>query len=134
MEAKLYLDGIFKFESGSPSSVRIIVPNPSNDTADMESLELVGLMTGDVTFSAQNTWGTVVNDLTNLQDLSSLMGSGDMVSWISASTMCWKGTSPLGISIEFFLINYAKNLNLENKLKTFVKLAAIARKNQETKT
>lgn len=124
--AKLFLDGIFTDGSNSPSSVRITIPNYNTRSA-VPDLMLVGLMTGDVTFSAQNSWGTVINDLTNLQDLSALMGSDSMFSWISASTMCWKGTSPLSIGIEFYLINYKKGLNLEENLKTLVKLAAIAK-------
>ena len=124
--AKLFLDGIFTDSSNSPSSVRITVPN-YNSRAAIPPLMLVGLMTNDVTFSAGNSWGTVINDLTNLQDLSALMGSDSMFSWISASTMCWKGTSPLSIGIEFYLINYKKGLNLEENLKILVKLAAIAK-------
>ena len=123
--AKLFLDGIFTDGSASPSSVRISVPNPHEESS-VPPLLLVGLMTGDVTFSAQNSWGTVINDLTNLQDLSSLMGSSSMFSWISASTMCWKGTSPLTIGIEFYLINYKKGLDLEENLNILVKLAALA--------
>lgn len=123
--AKLFLDGIFDGASASPSSVRITMPNYGGDGA-VPRINLVGLMTGDVSFTAQNSWGTVINDLSNLQDLASLAGESNMFSWISASTMCWKGTSPLSIGIEFFLINYRAGLDLENKLKTLVKLAALA--------
>lgn len=124
--AKLFLDGIFSNTSDSPSSLRITMPN-YNGRSDVPEIDLVGLMISDVSFSAQNSWGTVVNDLTNLQDLSALVGSDSMFSWISASTMCWKGTSPLSISIEFYLINYIKGLKLEEQLKTLVKLASVAK-------
>ena len=110
--AKLFLDGIFSKATNSPSSVGITFP-----VGDNQFEKLVGLMIGDITFSAQNKWGPVINDLTNLADFSALVGSQDLVSWISASTMCWKGTEPLSIGIEFYLINYAKNLDLERKLK-----------------
>ena len=110
--AKLFLDGVFTNASNSPSSVRITFPTGDN-TFD----SLVGLMIGDITFGAQNKWGPVINDISNLSDISTLAGSQDLFSWISASTMCWKGTEPLAISIEFYLINYAKNLGLEAKLK-----------------
>ena len=123
--ANTFLYGIFDIISDSPSSVKLTVPNPNPDT-NVPRLELVGLMTGDVTFSAGNTWGTVINDLSNLQDLSALMGSDSMFSWIGASTMCWKGTSPLSISIEFYLINYERGLLFEQDLRTLVKMAAVA--------
>lgn len=119
--AKLFLDGAFMNATNSPSAVRVTFM-----TAEDKIESIVGLMTGDVTFSAQNKWGPVINDISNLTDLSALVGSQDMFSWISASTMCWKGTEPLSISIEFYLINYKRGLNLEQKLKEFVKLASIA--------
>ena len=51
-----------------------------------------------------------------------------MFSWINASTMCWKGTSPLNIGVEFYLINYKRDgLGLEAKLKELIKLAAIGK-------
>ena len=124
--AKLFLDGIFGDDSNSPSSVRITVPNPNYDAkTEASNLTLVGLMTGDVTFSAQNSWGTIISDLTNLQDLGSLMAQSSLISWISASTMCWKGTSPLSIGIEFYLINYKKHLNLEYQLRLLTRMAAL---------
>jgi hypothetical protein len=56
-----------------------------------------------------------------------LLGSANQFSWISASTMCWKGTNPLGIGVDFYLINYSssKSAQLKKTLKNFVKLAAV---------
>lgn len=122
--AKLFLDGIFKWGSESPSSVKISMPYKSSKTT-LKKLELVGLTTGDPSFSAQNKWGTIINDISNLQDVASLIGSSSMFSWINASTMCWKGTSPLMMGIEFYLINYKKGLDLEEQLKILIKLAAL---------
>ena len=118
--AKLFLDGMFTSVSNSPSAVGITFP-----AGDYQYRKLVGLIIGDPTFSAQTKWGPVINDVSNLTDISALMGSPDLVSWISASTMCWKGTSPLSISIDFYLINYARGLNIESDLKDFVKLASL---------
>lgn len=127
--AKLFLDGIFTWGSNSPSSVKITMPfrSPKSSVNQLEPINLVGLMTGDPTFSAQNKWGTIINDISNLTDVSSLIGESSMFSWINASTMCWKGTSPLVMGIEFYLINYKRNLGLEKQLKTLVKLAALER-------
>lgn len=122
--AKLFLDGIFDGGNNSPSSVTITVPNPSKKNIG-GSVELTGLMVGDPTWGAANTWGTVISDITGLSDISSLVGSESMFSWINASTMCWKGTAPLNIGIEFYLINYKAGLDLERKLRSFVKLASL---------
>ena len=133
MTGKLFLDGIFSSEeqgNSSPSVVYITMPNPpSKDIGG--SVELTGLMVGDPTWGAANKWGTIINDISNLTDISSLIGSESMFSWISASTMCWKGTAPLSIGIEFYLINYKQNQvykngrTLEDNLRSFVKLASL---------
>lgn len=124
---KLFLDGIFNSDQNkndSPSTVYITIPNPSGKPSD-KLPNLAGLMIGDPTWGAANTWGTVINDISNLTDISSLVGSPSMFSWINASTMCWKGTAPLSIGIEFYLINYKKGLTLESDLRAFVKLASL---------
>lgn len=128
MVAKLFLDGIFNENYNSPSSVIITMPYPSGKAIDSPP-QLTGLMIGDPTWGAANTWGTVINDISNLSDISSLVGSESMFSWINASTMCWKGTAPLSLGIEFYLINYKKNQNpsLEKNLRSFVKLASLYR-------
>ena len=129
--SNLFLDGIFDFQgqgNDSPSAVFITIPNQSDKLSlSDESASLVGLMIGDPTWGAANSWGTIINDVSNLTDISSLIGSESMFSWINASTMCWKGTAPLNIGIEFYLINYKKDLDLESKLRSFVKLASLYR-------
>lgn len=115
--AKLFLDGIFSNNSDSPSSLKI-------EQSEV-GVSLVGLTTTEPSFSAQNKWGPIINDVSNLQDLASLVGQGNMLSWIGASTMCWKGTSPLSMGIEFYLINYKRGLDLEDNLRKLVRLAAL---------
>ena len=124
--AKLFLDGIFNNSSDSPSTITISVPVASGTSFVSSGVVLRGLIIGDPTWTAANKWGPILNDFSNLQDWASLLGMNNQFSWINASTMCWKGTSPLSINVEFYLINYAKGLNLKGKLNTFVKLAAVA--------
>ena len=124
---KLFLDGIFNTEGNgndSPSAVYITMPFSSGKPEDGAPI-LIGLMTGDPTWSASNKWGPIINDISNLSDISSLIGSDSMFTWINASTMCWKGTSPLSLSFDFYLINYSKGLEIEAKLRSFVKLASL---------
>lgn len=123
--ADLFLEGMFDSDSASPSRVQIIMPN-AGDNAELSSINMIGLMIGEPNFSAGNKWGTIINDLSNLADFSSMVGSSSMWSWIGASTMCWKGTAPLSVGIDFYLINYSKKLNLEKQLKILVKFAALA--------
>lgn len=118
--AELFLDGIYSNNNDSPNSIQIFFPSSQYDRLSMR-----GLIVGEFTFSAQNKWGPIISDLSNLQDFTSMMGSASMFSWIGASTMCWKGTNPLAISVEFYLINYQKGLNLEKNLQEFIKLASL---------
>ncbi len=120
--AKLYLDDLFNGYSNSPSSITIVYPKFDGVNWGV----LSGLMTGEPSFSAQNKWGPVINDISNLTDFTSIMGSDSLFSWISASTMCWKGTTPLSIGIEFYLINYKRGMGFKNKLKEFVSLASLS--------
>ena len=119
----LFLDGIFDGGLTTPSAVYITMPNCPSGSFYRDTM--VGLMVGDPSFGVANQWGTVISDLSNLQDWASLIGSQSQFSWINASTMCWKGTSPLNLSIEFYLINYSSGLGLEDKLAMLTKLAAI---------
>lgn len=122
--ANLYLDGVFDDKSASPSTVRITVPNPGVGGP----IDVKGLLIGDPMFSLQNKWGPIISDITNLTDFSSLWGTAGIFSWISASTNCWKGTSPISVAISFYLINYKRNgLNFESKLKSLAKLAAVGK-------
>ena len=125
--AKLFLDGIFKKngENDSPSAVYIYMPNAASSLTSAEVPYITGLMVGDPSWGGANQWGTILNDVSNLTDISSLIGQASMFTWINASTMCWKGTSPLSMSIEFYLINYKKGLGLEDKLRSLMKLASL---------
>ena len=116
-DSRLFLDGMFSNNCNSPSRVTINMVGGS--------LNLTGLMTGDPSFSAGTKWGTILNDLSNLAEFSSLIGSANVWSWIGASTMCWKGTNPLGVSFEFYLINYSPSQDLKTPLKQLVKLASL---------
>ena len=109
----LFLDGIYDEGRLSPSTV--VIRYPTVDGGSRPSMR--GLMTSEPTLSSKNKWGPILNDITNIQDVASLLGSSEMWSWIGASVMCWKGTEPIKTSIEFYLINYKKGLNLDKKIK-----------------
>ena len=123
----LFLDGIFDEGNISPSSVYIRYPVVGLSTRN----SINGLLISEPTMSSGNTWGPILNDVSNIQDIASLIGSPQMWSWIGASVMCWKGTSPLKTSIEFYLINYKPNLGLEQKLKELNYLTSLYDVNRE---
>ena len=125
----LFLDGIFNTDMITqlpPCAVRIYFPvakASGSKTAYYDKVQ--GLITNEVTVSSQVKWGTILNDVTSLQGVASLLGEAKMWTWIGASTMCWQGTEPLKTGIEFYLINYKRGLNLEGKLKNLNMLTAM---------
>lgn len=117
---KLFLDGIFDEANRSPSSVTMYFP-----VQNKKRMSITGLMTSETSISGSNKWGPILSDMTNIQDIASLLGESHMWSWIGASTMCWKGTDPIKTSIEFYLINYKEGLKLEEKLREANKLVSL---------
>ena len=117
----LFLDGLFNSTTTGkmpPSAVRIFFPVLDQRTGTTRRYENIqGLLTNDVTVSSQVKWGTILNDVSNLQAVASLLGNEKMWTWIGASTMCWYGTEPVKTGFEFYLINYRRGMNLEDKLK-----------------
>lgn len=124
--ANLFLDGIFKEYNTSPSSVLINVPTTRDPIHP--SVNVRGLIVGDPSFSVQNKWGPIINDISNLTDYSSAVGDASLFSWVSASTMCWKGTTPLILGFDFMVINYSSGVATSNRnnLGALVSLASLS--------
>lgn len=122
----LFLDGIYTDGNKAPSAVTIFYPvvNEQGKTADVRHT-LTGLIVSEPTVSSSNRWGPILNDVTNIQDVASLLGSENMWSWIGASVMCWKGTDPIKTSVDLYLINYKRGLNFQAKLKELNFLTAL---------
>ena len=118
----LFIENIL--ENSSPSTVEI--------AHDVLGIDLKGLLVSEVTLSTSNKWGPILNDVTNLQDVASLLGSGSMWTWIGASTMCWKGTDPIKTSIDFYLINYRPQLQIEEQLTKLNHLTALVKDGMAT--
>lgn len=124
----LFLEGIFNKENYSPCAINIEYPIVGGTWDTM-----TGLLVSEPTMSTAINWGPILNDLSNIQDISSLIGASQMWTWIGASAMCWKGTSPLKTSVEFFLINYKPGLGLENQLRFLNYLTCLQRKKGDEK-
>ena len=132
----LFLDGLFNADTTGkmpPSAVKIIFPVLNVQTGATRSYESIqGLLTNEVTISSSVKWGTILNDVSNLQAVASLLGDAKMWTWIGASTMCWYGTEPIKTGFEFYLINYKRGMKLEEKLKNLNLLTSLTRAGSAT--
>lgn len=126
----LYLSGIFSEEyASSPGRVKITFPVVTNlfgGKPEIYNDTVIGLLTTEPSISTNNKWGPILGDISSLTFLTSLIGSQNLVSWVGASAQCWKGTDPIRMSFEFYLINYKRGLKLEEKIKNLTKLTSLS--------
>ena len=127
----LFLDGLFNSDTTGkmpPSAIKIIFPviNQQNGTTRRYD-NIYGLLSNEVTVSSQVKWGTILNDVSSLQAVASLLSDKKMWTWIGASTMCWYGTEPIKTGFEFYLINYKRGMKLEEKLTNLNLLTSLVR-------
>ena len=120
----LFLDGIFG-EDKCTSPNRVKLNFTSFDDGTYKPRVLYGLLASEPTVSTGNKWGPVLSDISTLTDFSSIIGNQNMFSWIGASVQCWKGTDPIKVGVDFYLINYKRGLQLEERLKELTKLTAL---------
>ena len=112
----------------SPSTIEIAYPAPDSiGQGTIINHWIRGLLVSEPSLSTSVRWGPILNDVTNLQDVASLLGQQSMWTWIGASTMCWKGTDPLKTSFDFYLINYRPGLGIEDSLKELNYLTALVK-------
>ena len=121
----LYLEEIFSPNSTNPSSVKIGIPTVDN-SGNKGKIVLCGLLAGEPTIVTSNKWGPILNDLSMLSFFASLTSMESIPSWIGASVQCWKGTDPLRINLDFYLVNYSQKLKLEEGLRALTKLTALS--------
>lgn len=125
-EKDLYLRDIFDPRSTNPSSLHIAIPyvNDQGVTSSVPRV-LTGLLASEPTVSTSNKWGPILNDMSMLSFFSSLAGFKSIPTWIGASAQCWKGTDPIRINLDFYLINYKRGLGLEEGLRDLTKLTSL---------
>lgn len=115
-----YLDQLLTNKSGV---ITLLIP--SLDPSIGNAYELQGILTSDPTISLKNKWGSALPDVENLATASQLLGSQNIVSWLAASQAAWKGTDPLTVAVEFYLISYRKKDDIKFRLKQLMKLATV---------
>lgn len=123
----LYIEDMFSNATGRvPGRLIMHVPNYDTTYSGIVSwTTLYGILTSEYTIGGQNKWGNIIENVAELTDFSSLVGSESMYTWIGSSVQCWKGTDPLNFTLDFIMVNYKPGLNLEDKLKSLLKLTSM---------
>lgn len=115
----LYLDQIIEKSSGV---ITLTIPDV---TGGSNWSTLTGYLSESPSISLQNTWGSLFPDMSTLADISSLAGSKNIISFLTASQAGWKGTEPLTIGVEFYMISYKKGTNIKAEVAKLAKMATL---------
>lgn len=69
---------------------------------------VVGFLSEDPVIKMGNKWESLVPDLGAINEFLQIANQGQ-ASWISTSKMAWKGTEPITVTLNFYLITYLKS-------------------------
>ena len=87
-----------------------VSPNP-NDPSRGNRVEVRALLDGDIKFSLGNKWDNLINIGTDISDWQQTLNLGayNLLNWVSASSVGWKGSDPLTITFSCYLVTYKRN-------------------------
>ena len=77
-------------------------------TSDGGYAEVIGFLSEDPVIKMGNKWEPLISDLNTINEFTQLANLGQS-SWISTSKMAWKGTDPITVNLNFYLITYLKS-------------------------
>ena len=99
-------------------------------------VEIVGFLSEDPVIKMGNKWDSLIPDLGSINEFMQIANQGQ-ASWISTSKMAWKGTDPITVMLNFYLITYLKSqvdgqtvnhvMPVSKQAECFAKLAAISK-------
>jgi hypothetical protein len=123
----LYIDKIFR--DGGQGTITINYPNADGNG----NTSLKGYTAQDISFTLKNNWAPLIPDLTALSDVSQLLEM-NIVNFVSASKVGWKGTDPISFPVEFYLFSYSPEFNIKQDILGLMKLATLYTSNEQTLT
>lgn len=102
---------------------------------------VIGFLSEDPSINMKSNWEAIIPDATSLSDWSQLSGMG-AVSWIASSKASWKGTDPITLTLNFYLLTYRmaqltgkeqgdpRNMPVSKQAARFAALLAVAPKKE----
>ena len=94
----LFLNTIANDVTGT---VAFSLPNCGDDKYTI----VQGFLSEDPVINMKNNWESIIPDATALSDFTQLAGIG-ATSWIATSKASWKGTDPITVTLNFYLLTY----------------------------
>lgn len=79
--------------------------NRDNDSGSYKYTIVQAFLSEDPVINMKNNWESIIPDATALSDFTQLAGIG-ATSWISTSKASWKGTDPITVTLNFYLLTY----------------------------
>lgn len=124
-----YIEKLLNYNSGQFKSGRVAFTIPDAENSGTYHA-LVGLVEQDIKFKSGITWGSIMPDLQTLNEISQIVNSQNMVSWISSSTGSWKSTKPFEFDITFYLVTHSLDKakqphNIKEQASWLVKMCAL---------
>lgn len=122
----LVLNQIF---SNSKSGI-ITLTLPVAGEADREETAghhtIKGFLVSDPTIQLRNQWGSIMPDMSDLNNWLMVAGQQNLYSWVSASAAAWKSCDPFTISLDFYLLSLNKKSHVKADAGTLLSLAAMS--------
>lgn len=81
------------------------LPVIGDDGRLKEYVNIEAFLSEDPQISMKNNWEAIIPDVGALNDFTQLI-SGNQTSWLSSSKASWKGTDPITITLNFYLITF----------------------------
>lgn len=96
---------------------------------------VIGFLSEDPVIKMGNKWESLIPDLGTINEFMQIANQG-AASWVSTSKMAWKGTDPITVTLNFYLITYLKSqvdgqtvgnvMPVSKQAECFAKLTAIS--------
>ena len=109
------------------------------DAATLKYNHVIGFLSEHPTIRMGNKWESLISDLGSINEFTQIAGLGQ-ASWVSTSKMAWKGTDPISVSLDFYLITYLKSqvdgqtvgniMPVSKQAECFAKLVAVSQNEQ----
>ena len=85
-----------------------------------------GCLVNDRSVSVRNQWGSIMPDVSDLNEFLMVAGQQNLFSWVSASAAAWKSCEPISIALDFYLLSLNRNSHVKSDASALLSLAAMS--------